>query len=246
MRNDVAEQISAASATATATVTDTVAALRAQVDRLQGRSVNGATIPTHAALAELLPGRGLRAGSSYTIGSSMSLVSALLHSPTRDGSWCAVVGMPEFGAEAAAHLGVELSRVVLVPEPGPRWLAITAALAEVMTLVVLRPPGRAKDTDMARLSARLRDRDAVLAVQGRWPQTDALIDVEDARWTGLGDGYGILAERELTVTVSSRRFPAPRRGRMLLPSPDGTLTRLPQRPAMSRPVPTLAPMKAVG
>lgn len=220
---------------------DRVRSLRAQMERLQGRSLDEPVLPTHPALASLLPGRGLRPGSSYSLGSSMSLLFALLAQPSQAGSWCAVLGMPEFGAEAAAHIGVDLTRLVLVPDPGPRWLAVTSAVAEVMSVVAVRPPARAKDSDMARLSARMRDRGAVLLVQGTWPQTEAMIDVEDPQWSGLGDGYGLLAERELTVTVSSRRFPVPRRERMLLPAPDGTLTVAPGR----QPAPLHAPMRAV-
>lgn len=220
---------------------DRVRSLRAQMEKLQGRSLDEPVLPTHPALASLLPGRGLRPGSSYSLGSSMSLLFALLAQPSQAGSWCAVLGMPEFGAEAAAHIGVDLTRLVLVPDPGPRWLAVTSAVAEVMSVVAVRPPARAKDSDMARLSARMRDRGAVLLVQGTWPQTEAMIDVEDPQWSGLGDGYGLLAERELTVTVSSRRFPVPRRERMLLPAPDGTLAVAPGR----QPAPLHAPMRAV-
>lgn len=221
------------------TAADRVQSLRARMEQLQGRSLDAPALPTHPALASLLPGRGLRPGSSYSLGSSMSLLFALLAQPSQAGSWCAVLGMPEFGAEAAAHTGVDLSRLVLVPDPGPRWLAVTSAIAEVMSVVAVRPPARAKDSDMARLSARLRDRGAVLLVQGTWPQTEAMIDVEDPHWSGLGDGYGLLTERELTVTVSSRRFPVPRRERLLLPAPDGSIAVAPT------PVPHVAPMRAV-
>lgn len=216
------------------TALDTLRSLRARVEQLQGRSLDAPVLPTHPALAGLLPGRGLRPGASYTVGRSMSLLFALLAQPSQAGSWCAVLGMPELGAEAAAHIGVDLSRLVLVPDPGPRWLAVASAIAEVIPLVAVRPQGRARDGDVARLSARMRDRGTVLLVQGTWPQTEAMIDVEDPRWSGLGDGYGLLAERELTVTVTSRRFPVPRRERMLLPAPDGTLASL-SRPESQQP-----------
>lgn len=209
------------------TTADTLRSLRARVEQVQGRSLDAPVLPTHPALASLLPGRGLRPGASYALGRSMSLLFALLAQPSQAGSWCAVLGMPEFGAEAAAHVGVDLSRLVLVPDPGPRWLAVASAIAEVIPLVAVRPPGRARDGDVSRLSARMRDRGTVLLVQGTWPQTEAMIDVEDPRWSGLGDGYGLLSERELTVTVSSRRFPVPRRERLLLPAPDGTIASLP-------------------
>lgn len=205
--------------------------LRAQMERMQGRRLDAPVLPTHPALAGLLPGRGLRPGAAYSLGSSSSLLFALLAQPSQTGSWCGVVGMPGFGAEAAERAGVDLSRVVLIPDPGARWLAVTSTIADVLPVVAVRPPERAKDSDIAKLAGRLRDRGTVLLVQGPWPQTEAMLDVTDPRWSGLGDGDGYLSDRELTVTVSSRRFPVPRSARMLLPAPDGAISAVPQERA---------------
>ncbi|WP_367267561.1 hypothetical protein [Microbacterium sp.] len=201
-----------------------IQALRAQVERLQGRRLDVPVLPVPPALAELLPGGGLRPGSSYALGRSTSLLFALLARPSQSGAWCAAVGMPHLGAEAARAAGVDLSRLVLVPDPGQRWLAVTAAIADVLPVVAVRPPARAKDADIARLAARMREREAVLLVQGPWPQTEAMIDVGDPSWSGLGEGYGLLDGRELTVTVTSRRFPSPRTGRVLLPDAAGAVS----------------------
>jgi len=221
--------------------------LRAQLEQLQGRRMDAPVLPTHPALAELLPGRGLRPGSSYALGTSMSLLFALLAQPSRTGTWCGAIGMPGFGAEAAEKAGVDLSRLVLIPDPGPRWLAVVSAVAEVLPLVAVRPPERVRDGEISRLAARLRDRGAVLLIQGPWPQTEAMIDVTDARWSGLGEGHGLLSGRELTVTVSSRRFPVPRKGRMLLPAPDGGIApvRAPAPAVTSAPEAAPVPMRAV-
>ena len=102
--------------------------------------------------------------------------------------------------------------------------AVTAAIADVLPVVAVRPPARAKDADIARLAARMRERETVLLVQGPWPQTEAMIDVGDPSWSGLGEGYGLLDGRELTVTVTSRRFPLPRTGRVLLPDAEGAVS----------------------
>ncbi len=201
-----------------------VVRLRAQVERVQGRRLDAPVLPVLPALAPLLPGGGLRPGAAYSIASSASLLFALLAAPSQAGSWCGVVGMPQLGAEAAEGLGVDLSRLVLIPDPGSRWLAVTATIAEVLPVVAVRPGGRASDGDVSRLAARLRDRGAVLLVQGPWAQAEASIGVADPGWTGLGRGHGYLAGRELTVTVTSRRTPVPRRGRVLLPAVDGALT----------------------
>lgn len=212
----------------TASAQDDVVRLRAQLERVQGRRLDAPVLPTHPALAGLLPGGGLRPGSAYSLPSSASLLLALLAQPSQSGSWCGVIGMPELGAEAAERLGVDLDRLVLVPEPGPRWLAIAATLAEVLPVVAVRPQGRASNAEISRLGARLRDRGAVLLVEGAWPQAEAILRVSEPEWTGLGSGYGYLEGRALTVTSSSRRWPVPRKSRMLLPAPDGTVAVLPE------------------
>ena len=231
---------------AVADAAGTVRALRAQLERMQGRRLDTPVLPVPPALAALLPGGGLRPGASYSLGRSTSLLFALLARPSREGSWCAAIGMPHLGAEAARAAGVDLERRVLVPEPGERWLTVTATVADVLPVVAVRPPARAKDADIARLAARMREREAVLLVQGPWPQTEAMIDVGDPSWSGLGDGYGLLEGRELTVTVTSRRFPMPRSGRVLLPDAGGGLA-AEQAPAS---VPAVAresaPLRAVG
>jgi len=209
--------------------------LRAQLERVQGRRMDAPVLPADPAVVGLLPGRGLRPGSAYSLGRSLNLLFALLAPPSQTGSWCGVVGMPELGAEAAAHGGVDLSKLVLIPDPGTRWLAVTATIAEVLPVVAVRPPSRARDGDVSRLAARLRERGSVLLVQGTWPQTEAMIDVSDPVWSGVGDGHGYLAARELTVTVTSRRTPVPRSARVQLPTTAGQVA------ATSAPVAAAAP-----
>lgn len=208
-----------------------VAALRAKLEQVQGRRLeqvqgrrlDAPVLPTYPALAELLPGGGLRPGAAYSLAPSMSLLLALMARPSQDGTWCGAIGMPELGTEAAEKFGVALDRLVLVPEPGARWLGVAATVAEVLPIVALRPPGRAMNAEVARLAARLRDRGAVLLVQGPWPQAEATLQVSEPEWAGLGAGFGYLAGRTLTITASSRRWPVPRRSRVMLPAPDGTV-----------------------
>lgn len=202
-------------------------ALRDRLERMQGRRMDAPILPTHPAFSSLLPGGGLRSGSAYAIARSMSLLLALMARPSQDGAWCGVVGMPELGAEAAEKYGLDLDRLVFIPDPGPRWMAVTATIAEVLPVVAVRPPAGAHTArggaEATRLAARLRDRGTVLLVQGPWPQAEAVIDVADPRWAGLGQGHGYLAGREVTVSVSSKRTPTARRARILLPAADGSI-----------------------
>lgn len=217
--------------------------LRAQVERVQGRRMDAPVLPVSGPLADLLPGGGLRSGSAYALGRSAALLSTLLARPSQEGTWCAAVGMPDFGVEAAESAGVDLAHLVLVPDPGPRWLAVAATLAEVVPVVAVRPAGRATDGDVSRLGARLRDRGAVLLVQGHWSQAEASLEITDPEWTGVGRGHGYLSAREVTIDVRSRRWPVPRRARVTLPAGDGRAAVL---PGAERTMPTLAPLEAVG
>ena len=210
------EMPSAASASppvALATVKD----LQSRIAAMQATKLNSRTIPTHPAIAKLLPGGGLQEGSVYSVAGSGTLLMALLAEPSKSGAWCCVIGVPEFGVEAAQRFGIDLERLVLVPEPGDQWLAVTAAIADVMGVVVMRPPKRASDGAVTRLAARLRQRGSTLIVLGTWPQTEAMLTLTESDWSGIGEGHGYLEARQATVTVTSRLSGRPRSARLWLP-----------------------------
>lgn len=238
------------SVAATARV-ETVAALRERIRGMERRGLRDAgglavrRIPTHRVLAGLLPGGGLRAGAVYAAGPSAALAAALLSEPSRSGLWTAVVGMPEWGVEAAEEAGVRLDRLVLVPRPGPQWASAVGVLAEVMGVILVRVPRGAAAGTVDRLTARLRGHGCVLVVTG--PEAgrlgaEAAIEVEASRWSGIGRGHGILAERELALRVSGAG--AARRGLLRVPEPEaeGGLG-----PAAPLPAPVRLPLReAVG
>lgn len=201
-----------------------VQALQARIRQMQRRTLDERMLPTLPGLAELLPGGALRVGSAYSVAESHALVMAMLAGPSAAGSWCGVVGLPDFGVEAAAGFGIEVERLALVPHPGEKWLTVTAALADVLPVVVTRAPTRVGDADAARLAARLRQRGCTLICVGPWPQSEARLSLADASWGGLGAGRGRLTRRQVTVTVSvGGALERPRSARLWLPSADATL-----------------------
>ncbi|MCU1535052.1 MAG: hypothetical protein JWR53_1533 [Glaciihabitans sp.] len=192
----------------------TVRELQDRIRSMQATKLDSRLIPTHPAIADLLPGGGLKQGATYSVEHSATLLMALLAGPSQAGSWCGVVGVPEFGVEAAEGFGIDLERLVLVPNPGDQWLAVTAAVADVMGVVVTRPPKRASDSSLARLTARLRQRGSVLLVLGPWPQSEAMLSLSESEWSGIGQGHGTLSARQVTVTVSTRLGGRPRSARL--------------------------------
>jgi len=177
-----------------------------------------------APLRELFAGRGLRRGSTVAIHGGTSLVLALLAGATRAGSWCAVVGMPALGPIAAAELGVDLERMALVPDPGPDWPEVVAALLDGLELVVTTAAPTVPPPLARRLSARARQRGSVLVPVGDWPGADLALEATAGTWYGLGEGRGRLRCRELTVVARRRGGAArARQVQMWLPALTGPL-----------------------
>lgn len=192
------------------------------------------SLPTLPALSGLVE---LRPGSAYEVDSA-SLVLALLAGASRQGLWSSLVGVSDLGWEAAAALGVDLARTVVVPDPGQRWLEVTAALVELAGVVVLRPPGpgatRATAREAHRIGARLRSKAATLVVWGSWPTADARLSLAEPQWSGLGRGAGRLHTRSAVVTV--RRGTGPERRTELLLTGAGDITRPGSTPAVAEQV----------
>lgn len=220
--------------------------LRREIGRMQRRRSDDPVLPLDPALSDLLPGQGLQTGVVYSVSPSPSLLFALMSAVSRRGSWCAAVGMPTLGLEAASASGVDLSRLILVPSPGERWLAVVSALAEVVPLIAMNPASRVRDADAARLSARLRDRGCTLLTTSPWPQGEGLITLHDPQWEGIGEGWGLLSDRTVTVTAQTRHTPRPQSLRLRLP---GSLGGVESAPVTydSRPEPQLpAAWRAAG
>ncbi|MGH1565817.1 hypothetical protein [Mumia sp. DW29H23] len=192
--------------------------LAARVRAMEGPPPVRDRLPTLPALAQVVPG-GLLRGAAYEVSDSLALALALAAGPSSEGAWCAVVGVPEMGAEAAAGLGVALERTILVPAPGEHWQHVVSTLADVTDAIVVRPPARVRDVDAQRIAARLRQHGttvvALTAHAGAWPRPAGRLEVTESSWTGMGDGHGHLRRRHVTVTATGR-WGRPHRTRLWL------------------------------
>jgi hypothetical protein len=177
------------------------------------------------ALRELLPAGGLRRGSVVTSGDWGLLCLALAAGASADGAWCAVVGVPSFGVRAAADVGLDPGRLLLVPEPGRGWPQVVASLLDGFDVVLLRPPDQPSAQLRQKLEAAARRYGSVLVVAGDWPGAQARLAVTDAQWTGIGAGHGRLRARRVRIVSAGRGAgERPRSAWLWLPGLDGTVT----------------------
>lgn len=194
---------------------------------------NTRLLPVLAPLADLLPDRALRRGSTLAISGGqgeISLALALVAAASAAGSWCAIVGIDGLGAAAAEDLGIDLGRTAVIARPGVAWAEAVAHLLDGVDLVVLHPPFAPRPAMVRRLMARARDRHAVLViVRGRsgWPEPpDVELTTTSVCWHGAGAGEGYLRARQITVVTGGRRSATrPRTHTLWLPTDQGALGR---------------------
>jgi hypothetical protein len=183
------------------------------------------TLPVLPVLRELLPRGGLARGSVVAAAEFGLLCLALVAGASADGAWCGIAGIPEAGMLAAAGLGLDPERTLLVPDPGSAWPQVVASLLDGCELVLVRPPALASAQARQRLEATLRRGRGVLLVAGDWPGAQVRLRVITQRWTGLGDGHGRLRACCAQVTADGRGEAAMARTRWLwLPAEDGRVT----------------------
>ena len=194
------------------------------------------TLAVPGPLGALLPGRGLRRGTVIGIdgapgAGATSVAFSLAAAATTAGEWVAAIDLTgTLGAEAAAVAGVALDRfpvVHLAPSGSTsrwatssgstsrwatsRWATLVAALLDGVGLVLAEVPPHVRPADARRLTARARERGAVLVVLGSaWPGvTTVTLIAEGGPWSGAdarsetGPG-AVLPVRALRVQVAGR------------------------------------------
>ncbi|GAA2234093.1 hypothetical protein GCM10010413_36590 [Promicromonospora sukumoe] len=156
-----------------------------------------------ALLTELLPGGDLPAGVAVTVRGSASLMCWLLGATQRD-RWIALIGWPELSAVALVEAGVDLERVVAVPDAGSRMADVLAALLDGIEIVVAGPRAQLTRSERRRLLARARQRATTIFSPDYWEGAALVLDVEQTRWSGPDRGAQWLREAHLGVVRRSR------------------------------------------
>jgi hypothetical protein len=195
-----------------------VGELRHRMATVGAGDESGSVLPVAAPLAAALPRGGLARGSVVSVlgQGATSLLFALLAGP--EAPWTALVGMPGVGLLAAAEFGIDLDRVVVIPEPGPDVLQVLSILVDGVDMIAVALPTKVMPGPSRQrvLTGRLRQRGSVLLVMGPWPGADLVLTASWTGFSGLGRGHGRLRDRELTVEVGGRGAAAGRGARATL------------------------------
>jgi hypothetical protein len=177
-------------------------------------------LPVLPELRDVLPWPGgLLKGSTVATVGSTSILLTLLAGGMTEGSYAAVVGMPWLGALAALEdYQIPGERLALIPDPGPDWPTVVAALIDGVDLLVVCAEGA--EGTIRSLQARSREKGCVLVPTMRWPGADLVIERTATNWMGLGQGRGRLRRQHATFRVSGRgRAARPKTFEMTFPPP---------------------------
>ncbi|MFI9332598.1 hypothetical protein ACIGZJ_34335 [Kitasatospora sp. NPDC052868] len=193
----------------------------------RARQAQAAVLPVLEPLAGLLPHGGLAKGTVTEV-TDPGLLLALAAGPaTADPhAWTAAIGMPTLGLAAAAGYGLDLQRLVVADHPGDHYPEVLTALATACPVIIAAAPDHLPPRTTERLAAHLRRTGTVLITPGPWPGGARLrLEVTARAWSGLGDGWGQLTGRRVTVEVSGRGAAArPRSAQLWLPDASGRLS----------------------
>lgn len=192
---------------------------------------DGGAIPVLEPLQPLIPGGELQRGTIVSVASRRQwqapsyLELALAAGATAGGAWVGIIGYPDLGIAALSGLGADLSKVLLLDEPGEQWPKALAVMAGAVDLVLLYPPRRPTAEQLRRAASRIRTTDrqrgAVLVTSGPWDGAHLRLRADGATWSGLGDGTGHLTGRRVTVSAAGRGIGGERSIELWLPAADG-------------------------
>lgn len=183
-------------------------------------------LPVAPDLHDLFPEGGLVRGRvlSCTGSGATSLALSTVAAAAAGGSWVAIVDVPTVGLDAASELGVPLERVVAIDttqgQGASTWADVVAAAADGFELLIVRVPADVHASTLRKVSTRLQQRGVVMLVLGDPGPLicDGVLEAARQTWSGVGNGWGHLAQRSVEVWSTGRRMPGRRRVTLAMPT----------------------------
>lgn len=182
----------------------------------QAEQKAGVTQEAHLAPEDFLPaptpqqedllgvlGVPLAQGSLVGVAGSTALLLTMLGIATAEEKWAAVVGMPTLGLAAAEEYGVDLARLVLIPNPGPHAAEALAAVIDGFDVVVAGEGLAIRPGQRRSLLGRARNQRTTVFTP-LWPEVPTRLEAQAPSWKGVGNGHGYLRERQIEVRCSGR------------------------------------------
>ncbi|MGW0161644.1 hypothetical protein ACWDUN_20270 [Mycobacterium sp. NPDC003323] len=129
-------------------------------------------------------------GTVAVLSGARSLGLQMIAAATAAGQHVAIVGQPDIGLLAAVEMGADLSRVAVIPDPGPDPVEVAAVLLDGLDLVVLALGGRSVPMSRARaVTARARQKGCTLLITGGdWQGASARLDARVCGYEMAGTG----------------------------------------------------------
>ncbi len=160
-------------------------------------------IPVHEALAGIFP-HGLHRGAITTIHGSTHTALALLVAHTQTNGWVGIVGAPDLNYSAAHDLGVDLSKLLVVPHPGDKTPQVIATLIDGTDLILLGPHVTLTPAEQRTLAARAKERGTHIITGRPWPGARTYVDTTHAQWAGTKNGLGRLTSCTYNVDAANK------------------------------------------
>lgn len=169
-------------------------------------------LPIPEMLAGLLPD-ALPRGTVAVLSGARSLPLSMIAAVTAAGGNTAIVGLPNIGLLAAVEMGADLSRLSVIPDPGPNPVEVAAVLMDGMDLVMLSLSGRSVPLSRARaVVARAHHKGCTLLVtDGNWQGASIRLDARVCGYeTTAGErgtatpGFGRISRVRVEVCARGR------------------------------------------
>lgn len=200
-RSDAADRLVRARQVLSAASASTIAS---EEHQYQGLLADTTGYPVPEVLQEMMP-QGLGRGNVTVVRGSVSLLTSLLGEVSGTSVWIVLLGLPEIGLAALEQQGIELTQLVLIPDPGALSATAVAAALDGFDVVVCGPHVVLSDHDRRRLTSKVRQTRSVLLSSLAWPGAALELTAQRCQWYGVDAGGGWLQGTELTVTCSGRR-----------------------------------------